>query len=123
MLKELCIKKITASSCSYYGQTKYGSTSLCDQNCGLQSEDRQTNRQTETQTDATRTDKKLKTEGPMIFSNDIFYFKTVMIIGGPTRRPILFALTVSASILLLIKIEHNIHLLVFYDKGIIIFDC
>ena len=28
------------------------------------------------------TDKSLKTEGPMILSNDIFYFKTV-IIGGP----------------------------------------
>ena len=31
---------------------------------------------------ATRTDKSLKTEGPMILSNDIFYFRTV-IIGGP----------------------------------------
>ena len=29
-----------------------------------------------------RTYKKVKTEGPMILSNDIFYFKTV-IIGGP----------------------------------------
>ena len=27
--------------------------------------------------------KKVKTEEPMIFSNDIFYFKTMMIIGGP----------------------------------------
>ena len=33
------------------------------------------------QTDG-RTDKCLKTEGPMILSIDIFYFKTV-IIGGP----------------------------------------
>ena len=56
-------KKIfTASSCSY-GETKCGSTSLCDQNCGLQSEHRQTH---------TRTDKSLKTEGPKILSNDIF---------------------------------------------------
>ena len=30
----------------------------------------------------TRTDKKVKTEGPKILSNDIFYFKTV-VIGGP----------------------------------------
>ena len=36
---------------------------------------------TDTQTD-TGTDKSLKTEGPKILSNDIFYFKTV-IIGGP----------------------------------------
>ena len=31
----------------------------------------------------TWTDKKVKTEGPMILSIDIFYLKTVMIIGGP----------------------------------------
>ena len=31
----------------------------------------------------TGTDKSLKTEGPKILSNDIFYFRT-MIIGGPT---------------------------------------
>ena len=31
----------------------------------------------------TRTDKSLKTEGPKILSNDIFYFRNV-IIGGPT---------------------------------------
>ena len=31
----------------------------------------------------TGTDKSLKTEGPKILSNDIFYFRTV-IIGGPT---------------------------------------
>ena len=56
-------------------QPKYGSTSLCDQNCGLQSVDRQT----ESQTHATWTDKSLKTEGPKILSNDIFYFRTVII--------------------------------------------
>ena len=56
-------------------QPKYGSTSLCDQNCGVQPADRHT-------THATRTDKSLKTEGPKILSNDIFYFRTV-IIGGP----------------------------------------
>ena len=39
--------------------------------------DRQTDRQTHT-----RTDKSLITEGPKILSNDIFYFRTV-IIGGP----------------------------------------
>ena len=61
-----------ASSCTSY-EPNCGSTSLCDQNCGLQSEHRQTH---------TRTDKSLKTEGPMILSIDIFYFKTV-IIGGP----------------------------------------
>ena len=31
-----------------------------------------------------RADKKVKTEEPKILSNDIFYFKTV-IIGGPTN--------------------------------------
>ena len=36
----------------------------------------------------TRTDKSLKTEGPKILSNDIFYFRTV-IIGGPIRPGIL----------------------------------
>ena len=35
------------------------------------------------QTQAARTDKKVKTEGPVILSNDIVYFKTV--IGGPIR--------------------------------------
>ena len=39
---------------------------------------------TDRQTQA-RIDKKVKTEGPMILSNDTFYFKTVMIIGGPIR--------------------------------------
>ena len=38
---------------------------------------------TDTHTD-TWTDKSLKTEGPKILSNDIFYFRTV-IIGGPIR--------------------------------------
>ena len=41
-----------------------------------------TDRHTDTQTE-TWTDKSLKTEGPKILSNDIFYFSTV-IIGGPT---------------------------------------
>ena len=36
---------------------------------------------TDRQTEA-RTDKKVKTEGPIILSNDIFYFKNMMIIGG-----------------------------------------
>ena len=40
-----------------------------------------TDRQTHTDTH-TGTDKSLKTEGPKILSNDIFYFMTV-IIGGP----------------------------------------
>ena len=35
---------------------------------------------TDTQTDTDR--QKVKTEGPKILSNDIFYFNTVMIIGG-----------------------------------------
>ena len=51
---------------------KYGMTSLCDQSCSVQPADRNTH---------TWTDKSLKTEGPMILSNDIFFFKTV-IIGG-----------------------------------------
>ena len=42
--------------------------------------DRHTHRHTHTDTG---TDKSLKTEGPKILSNDIFYFRTV-IIGGPT---------------------------------------
>ena len=58
-------------------QPKYGSTSLCDQNCGVQPADRQTDTQADT-----GTDKSLKTEGPKILSHDIFYFRTV-IIGGP----------------------------------------
>ena len=55
-------------------QPKYGSTSLCDQNCGVQSGHKHT--------PDGRTDKSLKTEGPKILSNHIFYFRTV-IIGGP----------------------------------------
>ena len=39
---------------------------------------------TDTQTHATRTGKKVKTEGPKMLSNHIVYFKTV-IIGGPTH--------------------------------------
>ena len=50
--KKTCI----ASSCTYY-VPRCGSTSLCDQNCGLQSTDRQTDRHTDTQTYATRTDR------------------------------------------------------------------
>ena len=73
-----------ASSCTYY-VPKCGSTRLCDQNCGLQSEHRQTH---------TRTDKSLKTEGPMILSIYIFYFKTV-IIGGPISAHPLFILLYS----------------------------
>ena len=61
-------------------QPKYDSTSLCDQNCGVQSADRETHT-----SDVTGTDKSLKTEGPKILSNYIFYFKTV-IIGSPKRR-------------------------------------
>jgi len=38
--------------------------------------------QTDRRTQA-RTDKKVNTGGPMILSNDVVYFKTVMIIGGP----------------------------------------
>ena len=72
-----------ASSCTYY-VPKCGSTRLCDQNCGVQPANRQTHRQTDRHTD-TWTDKSLKTEGPKILSNDIFYFRTV-IIGGPTNK-------------------------------------
>ena len=64
------------SSCTYY-VPKCGSTRLCDQNCGVQPADGQTHRHTDTWTD-----KSLKTEGPKILSNYIFYFRT-MIIGGP----------------------------------------
>ena len=64
-----------ASRCTYY-VPKCGSTSLCDQNCGVQPAERHTDRQTDTWTD-----KSLKTEGPKILLNDIFYFRTV-IIGG-----------------------------------------
>ena len=72
-----------ASSCTYY-EPNCQSTSLCDQNCGLQSEHRHRHTHTHTHTQThTWTDKSLKTEGPMILSNDVFFFKTV-IIGGPT---------------------------------------
>ena len=71
-----------ASSCTYY-VPKCGSTRLCDGNCSVQSADRRT----DVRTDG-RTDKSLKTEGPMILLIDIFYLKTV-IIGGPiTRSPV-----------------------------------
>ena len=72
-----------ASSCTYY-VPKCGSTRLCDQNCGVEPADRQTQRHTDT-----GTDKGLKTEGPKILSNDIFYFRT-MIIGGPIRTYVKF---------------------------------
>ena len=45
----------------------------------------QTERQTDRQADRQKhgpSDRKVKIEGPKILSNDIFYFKTV-IIGGP----------------------------------------
>ena len=60
-----------ASSCTSY-EPNCGSTSLCDQNCGCTAADRHTHGQTKVK----------KTEGPKILSNDIFYFRTV-IIGGP----------------------------------------
>ena len=69
-----------AISCTYC-LTKCGSTSLCDQNCGVQPADRQTH--------VTRTDKSLKTEGPKILLNYIFSFKTV-IIGGPKIQHAIF---------------------------------
>ena len=69
-----------ASNCTYY-VPKCRMTSLCDQNCGVQSADSQTDRNIDTQTHAW-TDKKVKSEGPKILSNYIFYFKTV-IVGGP----------------------------------------
>ena len=78
-----------ASICTYY-VPKCGSTRLCDQNCGVQP----ANRQTDTQTD-TGTDKSLKTEGPKILSNDNFYFRTV-IIGGPMKiKVILYVLSLN----------------------------
>ena len=52
---------------------EYGLTTLCEQNCGVQSVDKQTHGQT---------DRQIKTEGPKILSNDIFYFRTV-IFGVP----------------------------------------
>ena len=63
-----------ASSCTY-DVPKYWSTSLCDQNCGVQSADTRTQ----------HTDRQqVKTEVLKNLSNDIFYFKTV-IIDGPTK--------------------------------------
>ena len=47
-------------------QPKYRSASLFYQNCGVQSLDRQTDRQTHTQTA-----RKVNTEGPKILSHDI----------------------------------------------------
>ena len=74
------IKIIDSNITSYL--TKCGSTSLCDQSCGVQPGDRQT-------AHVTWTDKSLKTEGPKILSNHIFYFKTV-IIGGPIQCDYIF---------------------------------
>ena len=64
-----------ASSCTYY-VPKCGLTRLGDQNCGVQPALR-----TDRQTHGRRTDKSLKTEEPKILSNDIYYFK-IVIIGG-----------------------------------------
>ena len=72
------------SSCIYY-VPKCGLTRLCDQNCGVQPAEGQTHRQTHTQTHGHMDSKSLKTEGPMILSIDIFYFRTV-IIGGPIKK-------------------------------------
>ena len=58
--------------------------------------DRQTHRNTYRHT---HTDKKVKTEGPKILSNDVFYFKTV-IIGGPI---VLFILVLDFSEIILKK--------------------
>ena len=52
---------------------------MCDQNCGVQSLDRQKD---------TGIDKRLKTEGPKLLSNNIFYLKTV-IIGDPINSNLL----------------------------------
>ena len=57
-------------------QPKYETTSLCDQNSEIQSVKNQKDR---------KTDRKLKLEGAMILSNDIFYSKTVTI-GGPIKE-------------------------------------
>ena len=72
-------KKFMTSSCICY-VPKCGSTRLCDQSCGVQPADRQT--------DGRRTEKSLKTEGPKILSNYIFNFKTVIIGGSiqPERK-------------------------------------
>ena len=67
-----------ASSCTNR-ETKYGSTCLRDQNSGVESADRQTDRK------HTDRQKILKNEGPKIMSYDIFYFKNV-IIGGPMNE-------------------------------------
>ena len=73
-----------ASSCTY-DVLKYWSTSLFDQNCGVQSADTHT-RHMERQ--------KVKTEGPKILSKHFFYFKTV-IFGVPIMYSILTNITVS----------------------------
>ena len=62
----------------------------------------QTDTQTDTQTHrhtGTWTDKSLKTEGPKILSNDIFYFRTV-IIGGPINISIVWSCVLEQVIFL-----------------------
>ena len=61
-------------------------------------------------THVTRTDKSLKTEGPKILSNDIFYFRTV-IIGGPITNN-------NISFILCSAFEINLHVL--SDNGMLI---
>ena len=59
-------------------QPKYGSASVCDENCGIQSLERRTH--THTQTNS-----KVKTEGHKIMYITISYLATV-IIGGPIQK-------------------------------------
>ena len=56
-------------------QTKYGLTSLCDPNCGVQSMNRHTDK---------RTERKVKAKGPkiMYIYIDICYIPAAVIIGG-----------------------------------------
>ena len=63
-------------------QPQYRLANLCDRKQPRQT-DRQTERQKDRQT-ARQTDRKVKTEGPKILLNDIFYHMTV-IIGGSIR--------------------------------------
>ena len=56
---------------------KYESTSLFHHNCSVQLADSQTDTHGQT-------DRKVKTEGTKILSNDIFYFK-IVIIGGQLK--------------------------------------
>ena len=54
---------------------KFGLTSLCDQNCGVQSVNRHSDRQTH--------NRKVKTEGHKIMYIDIRYLLTLIMFGGP----------------------------------------